>query len=137
MPDEVRQARRITEEAGRIVDRARDEASTIVDRARDQAAFMIEERELVRGAEQRGRQILEHASQEAVETRRGADEYAAGVLVRLEGECIKALTSIKRGIAMLDQRHGTAAIAIDGSDGDGRPDQRESEEEAETTALRL
>ena len=37
--------------------------------------------------------------------RRGADEYAAGVLIRLEGECIKALTSIKRGIDMLDERH--------------------------------
>jgi hypothetical protein len=39
--------------------------------------------------------------------RRGADEYAAGVLIRLEGECIKALTSIKRGIDMLDERHRT------------------------------
>jgi hypothetical protein len=27
------------------------------------------------------------------------------VLIRLEGECIKALTSIKRGIDMLDERH--------------------------------
>jgi hypothetical protein len=26
-------------------------------------------------------------------------------LIRLEGECIKALTSIKRGIDMLDERH--------------------------------
>ena len=27
------------------------------------------------------------------------------MLIRLEGECIKALTSIKRGIDMLDERH--------------------------------
>ena len=38
-----------------------------------------------------------------------ADEYAAGVLIRLEGECIKALTSIKRGIDMLDERHRAAS----------------------------
>jgi hypothetical protein len=30
-------------------------------------------------------------------------------LIRLEGECIKALTSIKRGIDMLDERHRGAA----------------------------
>jgi hypothetical protein len=29
------------------------------------------------------------------------------VLVRLEGECIKALQSIKRGLALLDERHGS------------------------------
>jgi hypothetical protein len=33
------------------------------------------------------------------------------VLIRLEGECIKALTSIKRGIDMLDERHRTAQPA--------------------------
>ncbi len=119
MPDEVREARRITEEAGRIVDRARDEANAIVDRGREQAAFMIEERELVRGAEQRAREILEHASEEALDIRRGADDYASGVLVRLEGECIKALTSIKRGIDMLDERH-RATIPVEDGNGDAR-----------------
>ena len=49
------------------------------------------------------------AQGEAREVRRGADEYAAGVLIRLEGECIKALTSIKRGIDMLDERHRGAS----------------------------
>ena len=136
VPDEVRQARRITEESGRIVDRARDEAATIVDRAREQAAFMIEERELTRGAEQRARQILEHASQEAVEIRRGADEYAAGVLVRLEGECIKALTSIKRGIDMLDHRHRDA-VPIDGERDTVADRASAPEDEAESIALRL
>ena len=105
VPDEVRQARRITEEAGRITERAREEGDTIVARAQQQAAQMLEERELVRAAQQRAGEILEQAQGEAQEVRRGADEYAAGVLIRLEGECIKALTSIKRGIDMLDERH--------------------------------
>ena len=117
VPDEIRQARHITEEASRIVDRAREEAEAILDRAREQAAFLIEERELVKGAEQRARQILDRAAAEAVEIRRGADEYAAGVLVRLEGECIKALTSIKRGIEMLDERRRPVAVSISETDG--------------------
>ena len=108
VPDEVRQARRITEEAGRITERARDEGDSIVARAQEQAAQMLEERELVRAAEQRAAEILDQAKDEAREVRRGADEYAAGVLIRLEGECIKALTSIKRGIDMLDERHRPA-----------------------------
>ena len=66
---------------------------------------MLEERELVRAAQQRAAEIIDDGAGEAREVRRGADEYAAGVLIRLEGECIKALTSIKRGIDMLDERH--------------------------------
>ncbi len=105
VPDEVRQARRITEESGRISERAQEEADAITARAQEQAAQMLEERELVRASQQRAAEILDRAQEEAREVRRGADEYAAGVLILLEGECIKALTSIKRGIDMLDERH--------------------------------
>ena len=108
VPDEVRQARRITEEATRITERAQEEADAIIARAQQQAAQMLEERELVRAAQQRAAEIIEASQNEAREIRRGADEYAAGVLIRLEGECIKALTSIKRGIDMLDDRHRPA-----------------------------
>jgi hypothetical protein len=104
VPDEVRQARRVTEEAGRITDRAREESESILARAQEQAAQLLDEREMVRAAQQRAAEILDAAGSEAAEVRRGADEYAAGVLIRLEGECIKALTSIKRGIDMLDER---------------------------------
>lgn len=105
VPDEVRQARRITEDASRITERAREEGDAIVARAQERAAQMLEERELVRAAQQRAAELIAQAQDEAREVRRGADEYAAGVLIRLEGECIKALTSIKRGIDMLDERH--------------------------------
>lgn len=105
VPPEVHQAQRVTEEATRIVERARDEGDAVIARAQEQGARMLEERELVRMAQQRATEIIEVASRESAEVRRGADEYAAGVLIRLEGECIKALTSIKRGIEMLDDRH--------------------------------
>jgi bifunctional DNA-binding transcriptional regulator/antitoxin component of YhaV-PrlF toxin-antitoxin module len=105
VPDEVRQARRITEEAGRITERAGEEGEAVIARAQEQAARMLEERELVKLAQQRAEEIIDTVTREAAEIRRGADEYAAGVLIRLEGECIKALTSIKRGIDMLDEHH--------------------------------
>jgi hypothetical protein len=130
VPEEVRQARRITEDAGRITDRAKEEGETIVARAQEQAAQMLEERELVRAAQQRAAEILDQAQDEGREVRRGADEYAAGVLIRLEGECIKALTSIKRGIDMLDERH--RPVSDDGVTPVAEAAVADSEEQAQT-----
>jgi cell division septum initiation protein DivIVA len=111
VPEEVRAAKRINEETDRIVERAQEEAERILARAQEQAAFLIEERELTRAADLRSAEIIADGQREADEIRRGADEYAQSVLVKLEGECIRALQSIKRGLAMLDDRHG------DGHDG--------------------
>ncbi len=129
IPEEVRQAKRLTEEAGRVTERAREEADEIVARGQAQAAQLLEERELVRMAQQRAREIMDAANDEASEVRRGADEYAAGVLIRLEGECIKALTSIKRGIDMLDERHQPIAGSRNGE----RPVALSSEAQAEAS----
>lgn len=105
VPEEVRQAKRINDETERIVERAQEEAERILARAQEQAAFLIEERELTRAAEVRSQEIIADGQREADEIRRGADEYAQSVLVKLEGECIRALQSIKRGIALLDERY--------------------------------
>jgi vacuolar-type H+-ATPase subunit H len=113
VPEEVRQAKRINEDTTRIVERAQEEAERIISRAQEQAAFLIEERELTRAAEERSQQILEDARQEAEEIGRGADQYAQATLVKLEGEVVRALQSIKRGIALLDER-------VPGSAGQGQ-----------------
>jgi hypothetical protein len=44
------------------------------------------------------------AEAEAAEIRRGADEYAASTLVALEGELVRTLQSVRKGIAVLDAR---------------------------------
>lgn len=120
VPEEVRAAKRINDETERIVERAQEEAERILARAQEQAAFLIEERELTKAADAKSAEIIAEGQREADEIRRGADEYAQSVLVRLEGECIRALQSIKRGLALLDERHGT-------DNGHG-PDTAESEE---------
>ena len=73
-------------------------------------------------------EIIAEGQREADEIRRGADEYAQSVLVHLEGECVKALQSIKRGLALLDERQapGTAV--------DGRTDADELAESEPTHA---
>ena len=105
VPEEIRAAKRINEETERIVERAQEEAERILARAQEQAAFLIEERELTRVADLRSAEIIANGQREADGIRRGADEYAQSVLVKLEGECIRALQSIKRGLTLLDDRH--------------------------------
>jgi vacuolar-type H+-ATPase subunit H len=115
VPEEVRQAKRINEETERIVERAQEEAERILARAHEQAAFLIEERELTRAAQIRSQEIIAEGEREADGIRRGADEYAQSVLVHLEGECLKALQSIKHGLDLLDERHRTTGPSDDGA----------------------
>ena len=104
VPEEVRAAKRINSEGERIIETAQEEAERIVARAQEQAAFLIDERGLTQQAEAESRRIIGEAESDAEDVRRGADEYAVSVLVGLEGDVVKTLQSIKKGIAMLDER---------------------------------
>jgi hypothetical protein len=124
VPEEVRAAKRINSEGERIMEQAQGEAERIVARAQEQAAFLIEDRGLTQQAEEESRRIIDLAEQDAEEVRRGADEYAVSVLVGLEGDVVKTLQSIKKGIALLDERR-TAMRADESENGlqpDGAPD---------------
>lgn len=121
IPEEVSAAKRISAEGARIVEKAREEADRTVGRAQEQAAFLIEERGLTQAAERQSQDIIAAARAEAAEIRRGADEYAATVLIGLEGDMIRTLQSIKKGIATLDERR-LAAAAVGSSDGPGDED---------------
>ena len=74
VPEEVRQAQRITREQDRILENAQAEADRIVARAQEQAAFLIEERELTRAAEKQSARIVTEAENQASSIRMGADD---------------------------------------------------------------
>ncbi len=114
VPEEVRAAKRINAEGERIMDKAQDEAERIVAKAQEQAAFLIDERGLTQAADALSRQILADAHGQADEIRRGADEYAVGVLIGLEGDVVKTLQAIKKGIALLDERRATLELNGEG-----------------------
>ncbi|HEY4946021.1 MAG TPA: hypothetical protein VIH94_07735 [Candidatus Limnocylindrales bacterium] len=122
VPEEIQSARRINAEGERILERAQQESERIVAKAQEQAAFLIDERGLTETAEAEGRQIVAEASAEADDVRRGSDEYAAEVLVNLEGEVVKALQSIRRGIELLNERRATAEDVAAGEPPDEDPD---------------
>ena len=129
VPEEVRAAKRINSEGERIIEKAQDEAERIVAKAQEQAAFLIDERGLTQAAEALSRQIIADAHAAADEIRRGADEYAVSVLVGLEGDVVKTLQSIKKGIAMLDERRATLEVDGVGPD-EGEPLEEPWEDEA-------
>ena len=116
MPEEVRAAKRINSEGDRIIDKAQEESEQIVARAQEQAAFLIEERGLLESAQEESRRIIERADDEAVEIRRGADEYAASVLIGLEGDVVRTLQSIKKGIQLLDERRASLRTSDEEAD---------------------
>jgi hypothetical protein len=104
VPEEVRAAKRINSEGERIIEKAQEESEQISARAQEQAAFLIEERGLLLAAQEESARIIENAELDAQDVRRGADEYAAAVLIGLEGDVVRTLQSIKKGIQLLDER---------------------------------
>ena len=133
VPEEVRAAKRINAEGERIMDKAQDEAERIVAKAQEQAAFLIDERGLTQAAEALSRQIQADAHADADEIRRGADEYAVSVLIGLEGDVVKTLQAIKRGIALLDERRATLDFNGVGDDDPPSPTESWEDETAEPT----
>jgi hypothetical protein len=109
VPEEVRAAKRINSEGERIIEKAQEEAERIVARAQEQAAFLIGERGLTDAAEAESRRIIADAEDDADNVRRGADEYAAGVLAALQAEVGRTLSGIERGIALLEDRRASYA----------------------------
>lgn len=130
IPEDIKSARRVTNEVERLLEQAREEAEQILGRAQEQATYLIEERELTRQAEELSHEILRQAQVEVDEIRRGADDYATEVLVGLETEVMRTLKTIKRGLELLDDRRvvassATAVAATEaiGNDGQGDTDE--------------
>ena len=104
IPEEVRQARRINQESDRVLARARDEAEQIIGAAQEQAALLLQDQSILREAETKAQDILDRATNKSDETMRGADEYAADVLVRLESDLVKTLSIIKKSLEVIEER---------------------------------
>ncbi len=127
VPEEVRAAKRINSEGDRIIEKAQEESEGIVARAQEQAAFLIEERGLLLAAQEESARIIENAELDALDVRRGADEYAAAVLIGLEGDVVRTLQSIKKGIQLLDERRANFRSDEDAAGGEAFDDEEPEE----------
>ena len=111
IPEEVRQARRINQESDRVLGHAREEAERIIAAAQEQAALLLQDSSILRDAEVRADDIAGRAQQRAEETMRGADQYAADVLLRLESDLDKTLSIVKKSLEVLEERKPATAEA--------------------------
>ncbi|MFI5257997.1 MAG: ATPase [Candidatus Limnocylindrales bacterium] len=131
IPEEIKSARRVTNEVERLLEQAREEAEQILARAQEQATYLIEERELTRQAEELSHEIIRQAQVEGDEVRRGADDYASEVLVGLETQVMRTLRTIKSGLELLDDRRSAAtadAASTEAMASDGQGDVDEYDE---------
>ncbi|MDE2867089.1 MAG: hypothetical protein OXR64_06820 [Chloroflexota bacterium] len=103
IPEEIREARRVMRQRDQIPQSAQMEAERIVQQAQEQAEQMIRDEEIVKQAEAHALQMVQEAEERTDASREEMDFYALSMLRDLESRLESHLTSIRRGVAALDQ----------------------------------
>jgi cell division septum initiation protein DivIVA len=97
LPDEVGRAKAVTKEKDRLIEDAKAQAAEMITAASTTKTQLLDESELTRQASERAAQIVAHAEAQAREVRRGAEEYADGVLAALDTSLGNALAAVHKG----------------------------------------
>jgi cell division septum initiation protein DivIVA len=101
VPEEIKQARRVTQERDKILAHAQTEANRLVAQAQDRVERLIAEDSVTLGAQDRAREIIAQAQRDAEEVRSGADQYALDLMDRLETELRRISGSVRNAIEAL------------------------------------
>ena len=96
MPDDLKQAKWISEERQRILEEAKKEANDVVKEAENRIISMIDEHEITRKAYEQKNQIMEAANENSRQITQGAKEYADNILADLEKRLEKVLKEISQ-----------------------------------------
>jgi cell division septum initiation protein DivIVA len=111
VPEEIKAARRLTDERDQVLADAHAESDRILRDADVQAAERVGEHQLVRSAEMRAADIEDRALQQAADIRREADAYAHRVLQKLRDQIAQLENTVDRGIAELAARGSREELA--------------------------
>ena len=95
LPDELKQAKWVKEERGKILFEAQKEAEEIVKEAENRIISMIDEHEITRKAYEQKAQIIETANEMSREISKGTKDYADNVLGKIEVVLEDALKTIQ------------------------------------------
>ena len=90
MPQEIKQARAIVEDRGRIVDDANKEAEAIIKRAEERARAIVAEQAI-----QKATEMLASAQAQSREMRATVTGYCENMLRRTEEQLAQSLTDVK------------------------------------------
>lgn len=94
-PEELKQAKYITEERQRILIDAQKEADSILKSAADKVNVMVNEHEITRLANDEAMKIMESAQNEARNMRMATKEYVVKTMNGLETSLTDALMKVK------------------------------------------
>ena len=97
LPDDIKMAKKITEDRQRILIEAQKESELILKEARDHIDNFVNQEEITKMAREKSDQILNFAKQTAREIRTAANDYADDVLEELEQHITKVLETLKAG----------------------------------------
>lgn len=114
IPEEVRQAKRVSKEREVVIQQAQVEADKILSAANEQARTLLDENELVRSAGMHAERIYNDAMTDAEAVKRGADEYALAALDDLEQHLTRLMTTIRKGKSSLERTLRTTTVADNG-----------------------
>lgn len=95
LPDELKQAKWVKEERGRILVEAQKEADDIVKEAENRIISMIDEHEITKKAYEQKAQIIETANEMSREISKGTKDYADNLLEKLEVVLEDALKTVQ------------------------------------------
>lgn len=95
LPDELKQAKWVKEERGRILVEAQKEADDIVKEAENRIISMIDEHEITRKAYEQKAQIIETANEMSREISKGTKDYADNLLEKIEVVLEDALKTVQ------------------------------------------
>jgi vacuolar-type H+-ATPase subunit H len=104
IPDEVKQAKRVSADRERIIANAQGEADQILAAARERASYLLQDRELTKSAEARAQLIIDEARREALRVKAEADNYAMRILGELNAELARQQQTAQNGIEVLKRR---------------------------------
>ncbi len=84
MPEDLKQAKWVTEERQRILLEAQKEANNIIKEAESKIVSLVDEHEISKKAYEQANEIIANARENAREVRLGTKDYADDILANLE-----------------------------------------------------
>ena len=121
IPEEVKQARRVSAERDHVLEQAQQEADRIIALAQEQAGSLADDHEVMRSAYAKADEIVAQANRSAEVTHSEADVYVMESLSTLEEYMMRVLTTVRNGIRQV-QESGVlqdAELLNPDTDGDG------------------
>jgi len=103
IPEEVKQARRVSAERDHVLEQAQQEADRIIALAQEQAGSLADDHEVMRSAYTKADEIIVQANRSAEVVQSEADVYVMESLSTLEEYLMRLLTTVRNGIRQVQE----------------------------------